>query len=141
FRRLPPMIRAAPWTLITIVLLAIVLSGGAPRTEPSRGDSRGGSAAPRWSTTREGGVAWLVTPEGERFFSLGVSSVDGGRRHARPSFHWQNHYLHHRDFVSDTAERLRAWGFNTLGAWSFTPGMLSFRVTPILELGFSESFH
>src|SRR5216683_1151348 len=38
------------------------------------------SAAPstRWSLTKQAGASWLVTPCGERFFSLGVNVLDGG---------------------------------------------------------------
>ena len=32
----------------------------------------------RWSLTAEGGVWWLKTPCGERFYSLGVNVLDGG---------------------------------------------------------------
>jgi hypothetical protein len=38
------------------------------------------AAAPssRWSLIAEGGAWWLVTPCGDRFFSLGVNVLDGG---------------------------------------------------------------
>ena len=31
-----------------------------------------------WSLATQDGVSWLVTPCGERFFSLGVNVLDGG---------------------------------------------------------------
>src|SRR5678815_5541400 len=32
----------------------------------------------RWRVEAEGGVAWLLTPCGDRFFSIGVNVIDGG---------------------------------------------------------------
>ena len=37
-----------------------------------------GAPSTRWGLTTEGGVSWLVTPCGERFFSAGVNVLDGG---------------------------------------------------------------
>src|SRR5438105_7150751 len=37
-----------------------------------------GASSARWSIAHRDGVAWLVTPAGQLFFSIGVNSVDGG---------------------------------------------------------------
>lgn len=46
----------------------------------------------RWETTVDGGVHWLLTPCGERFFSLGVNVMDGGEpqrfSNGRIAYHW-----------------------------------------------------
>ena len=36
------------------------------------------ASSTHWSLAREHGVSWLVTPCGQRFFSLGVNALDGG---------------------------------------------------------------
>ena len=46
----------------------------------------------RWQITVDQGVAWLVTPCGDRFFSLGVNVVDGGVESERPSYNWDRYY-------------------------------------------------
>ena len=56
----------------------------------------GAAAAATFTVAQRDGRDWFVTPEGTLFFSNGVNVVD----------------------ESGAAERLRGWGFNTLGAWS-----------------------
>jgi hypothetical protein len=66
-------------------------------------------------TQQINGRWWLVTPEGNVFFSKGVNHVspagDGGPRTPRApasdSAQW----------AEATAEQLRGWGFNTIGGW------------------------
>ena len=78
----------------------------------------------RWRVTRVDGRAWLLTPCGERFFSLGVNVMhpgsidpDMGRWPdskdpvAPPMQKW----------IAEATSRVRGWGFNTAGAWSLTP--------------------
>lgn len=36
------------------------------------------AAGSRWTTRIEDGVAWLVTPCGARFFSVGINGLNGG---------------------------------------------------------------
>jgi hypothetical protein len=104
-----------PCALVALLIVSAVLAGCTPPTDHARGDADRKAASARWGIVRDGAVAWLVTPDGERFFSVGVNGVDGGRRRNRPEFFRQNHYRHHHEFVSDTGARLKAWGFNTLG--------------------------
>jgi hypothetical protein len=67
---------------------------------------------------------WLVTPEGNAFLSIGVNHItpygDAIRRTGVQPYH-QNVLARHKDIATWTAftrDRLRAWGFNTLGCWS-----------------------
>lgn len=71
-----------------------------------------------------GGRWWLVTPEGEPFYSVGVNDVD-------PRGDTDNEsgvcpycesvdriYESPEDWAETAVERLESWGFNTIGAWS-----------------------
>jgi hypothetical protein len=95
----------------------------------------------RWKVSEDRGVSWLITPCGDRFFSLGVNVVDGGGKGARPSYSWDRHYPDPFAFWTATRERLIAWGFNTLGAFSIPAQVLRLPVTPDLELGRIARFH
>lgn len=95
----------------------------------------------RWQVAVEKGVAWLVTPCGERFLSLGVNVVDGGSGGERPSYSWVRHYPHPMAFWTATRARLVDWGYNTLGAYSLPPHVLQLPVTPDLGLGRAAGFH
>jgi hypothetical protein len=70
------------------------------------------------------GVWWLVGPDGNRFFSTGVNEVGAGDLPPTGTPRETAGYvglLHYPDFSawwSATANRLRAWGFNTLGGWA-----------------------
>lgn len=63
------------------------------------------------TVVQENGVWWFKDTEGKKFFSLGVCCIGGCFGHAEekpmtPAME------------EETALRLKAWGFNTAGAWS-----------------------
>ncbi|HJU15343.1 MAG TPA: hypothetical protein VJ770_02630, partial [Stellaceae bacterium] len=99
----------------------------------------------RWSLMREDGVAWLVTPCGERFYSLGVNALDGGypwRRHAGKTYYrWSAFTPSLSDWTQETQARLKRWGFNTAGGWSLPPQILAMPMIVDLELGRGARFH
>ncbi len=99
----------------------------------------------RWSLVRENGVAWLVTPCGRRFYSLGVNTLDGGypwRRHGGKTYYtWRAFMPTLKDWVKETRARLQRWGFNTAGAWSLPPQILHMPMIVDLELGRGARFH
>src|SRR5207247_8577838 len=84
------------------------------------------AAAPstRWSLAKEAGASWLVTPCGERFFSLGVNVLDGGNgEHAKlgsaySGYRWEKFAPTLSEWSAQTRRRLIAWGFNSAGGWS-----------------------
>ncbi|HEX2228533.1 MAG TPA: hypothetical protein VHM64_15460, partial [Candidatus Binatia bacterium] len=88
---------------------------------------------------------WLLTPCGERFFSVGVNVIDGGEPQRfsdrRIAYHWGTFYPDLEDWARTTRQRVLAWGFNTAGAWSLHPAILALPITPDLELGRSARFH
>ncbi|HEX9835724.1 MAG TPA: hypothetical protein VGB90_02660 [Alphaproteobacteria bacterium] len=99
----------------------------------------------RWTTRQEGGAQFLVTPCGDRFFSLGVNIVgpvvpadeaNDGRR-----YDWRRHYPSLEAWIAKTRERLAAWGFNTLGAWSRPLQQLDMPSAVYLGLGVDGRYH
>jgi hypothetical protein len=99
----------------------------------------------RWGTTIDSGVHWLVTPCGERFFSVGVNVMDGGEpqrfSNGRIAYHWGTFYPDLNGWVQAARRRVLAWGFNTAGGWSLHPTVLGLPITPNLELGRTAQFH
>src|SRR5438128_2242382 len=91
----------------------------------------------RWSVAREGGARWLITPCGERFFSLGVNVVDGGITYTSGGRHydWQRTDATLELWAKRAADRLDDWGFNTVGSWSLEPNTLKLPFVVNLELG------
>ncbi len=104
-------------------------------------------AAPstRWSLATEGGVSWLVTPCGERFFSLGVNVLDGGyperEKAGKIYYSWTAFAPTLSDWTAETRRRLSAWGFNTAGGWALPPSVLKLPTIINLELGRLARFH
>jgi hypothetical protein len=99
----------------------------------------------RWQTIVQDGVHWLVTPCGERFFSIGVNVLEGGHPKRFPdgriAYHWGTFYPDLESWGQVARQRLWAWGFNTAGGWSLPPVMLKLPITPYLELGRTARFH
>jgi hypothetical protein len=93
----------------------------------------------RWSIEHGADASWLVTPCGARFFSLGVNAIDGGigwrGKGNRIAYNWREFAPDLRSWAATTRARLRAWGFNTAGAWSLRTHILDLPTTPELELG------
>jgi hypothetical protein len=107
------------------------------------------AAAPstRWSLATENGVSWLVTPCGERFFSLGVNVLDGGNsEHAKvgkaySGYDWEAFAPTLQDWAAETRRRLFSWGFNSAGGWALPPQVLELPTVINLELGRLARFH
>ena len=80
---------------------------------------------------------WLVSPSGERFFSLGVCCVNQGASPEQfdpenPGYAaWQN-YLDATQWAEVALGRLRSWGFTTVGAWSDYATLKSSRETNVV---------
>lgn len=67
---------------------------------------------------------WLVTPDGKPFYSVGVNHVQPSGERDRVTGRSPYgeavaaRYPDREAWAEATAERLRSWGFNTIGAWS-----------------------
>lgn len=69
------------------------------------------------------GAWWFVRPSGEPFFSSGVNVISPGpSRDAydpkRPAYAAFRHYPDTASWAAAAHDRLRQWGFNTVGGWS-----------------------
>ncbi|HEY3910453.1 MAG TPA: hypothetical protein VGM07_11245 [Stellaceae bacterium] len=99
----------------------------------------------RWSLASEHGVWWLVTPCGERFFSLGVNALDGGyperNKNGKIWYSWTAFEPTRAQWVDATRQRLDRWGFNSAGGWSLPPQVLRLPTVIDLELGRQAQFH
>jgi hypothetical protein len=125
---------------VAVVILSLA-SPGAFVPNASACPDLAGASSSRWRIAVDQGVAWLVTPCGDRFFSLGVNVVDGGGQGERPSYAWVRHYPDPLAFWAATRGRLIAWGFNTLGAYSVPAQILKLPVTFDVRLGQASGFH
>ncbi len=102
-------------------------------------------ANPPFALLQEGNAWWLVSPQGERFFSVGICLVSrGASREAydpeNPGYAAWRFYPDDRSWADATLRRLNGWGFTTIGAWSEnavllkSPYMLR-GLTPVLHMG------
>jgi hypothetical protein len=124
-----------------VLVLGIALAGFAL---PAVACDLADAPTTRWQVEKRSGVAWLVTPCGQRFLSLGVDVVDGGasgRHLGREHYDWRGHAHSLQDWADETRARLLKWGFNTAGAWSLPPPILKLPTTIDLELGRAAKFH
>jgi hypothetical protein len=129
---------------ISAIAGAVLLAGAASPASAAACDL---ATAPtsHWSLVEEDGVDWFKTPCGNRFFSLGVNTLDGGyswrTQGNKVAYNWQTFYPSLADWVRTTRSRLADWGFNTAGGWSLTPDKLPVPMIVNLELGRRAKFH
>jgi hypothetical protein len=99
----------------------------------------------RWGVAAEGGRSWLITPCGERFYSVGINVLDGEvpKRPVpgRVRYDWRRFYPSLDAWRDATLSRIESWGFNSAGAWSLSPEYLHLPSVPNLELGRLARFH
>src|ERR1043166_2025460 len=117
-------------------------SGPASTANPAL---RAETVAPRCSLTNDAGVWWLISPGGERFFSMGVCCVHAGATQARfdpenPGYAAWRHYANSHEWAEASLRRLKSWGFTTLGAWSDLGALRQCQdptlwLTPVLHIG------
>lgn len=92
-------------------------------------------------TEQVNGVWWLVDPDGHLFVSKGVNHVSFHGDHC-PALGYspynrnvQAKYGSEEKWAEATAQRLRNWGFNTIGAWSSASLFKHMPYTVILNMG------
>jgi hypothetical protein len=76
-----------------------------------------------FSLQQHNGADWLVKPNGERFFSLGVCVVNQGATRenfspTNPGYAAFQHYESSNHWAAATLQRLKSWNFTTIGGWS-----------------------
>src|SRR5690242_13000694 len=92
--------------------------------------SRSAATNAPFSIQQREGISWLVRPDGERFFSLGVCVVDQGASREQfnptnPAYAAFQHYDDSHRWAEATLKRLQSWQFTTVGGWSDYPALLS----------------
>ena len=126
--------RAVPLGVLAGILLACGdgPSSSAPEFEAT-GFYRVAQADTRW---------WLVDPVGHRFYAIAINHVDSGGYRDRTAGNCPycetitRKYGDAQRWREETEERLREWGFNTIGAWSDGEGFsAAMAYTPILSVG------
>ncbi len=108
------------------VVVALVLVTAACFPRPHPGGFRGGRfrATGYFRTQFDGRRWWLVTPDGRPFYSTGINHVGAGGNDVDrvsgqcPYCDAIAGYPSVAAWTGTTVDRLRAWGFNTLGSWS-----------------------
>ncbi len=107
-----------------ILALAVSVGAGAQRDEFGGWKEVRGQVTGFFHAEQIDGVWWLVTPEGNGFFSKGGCTVSytadycsklGYAPYARTT---AAKYGSAQKWAETTAARLRGWGLNTIGAWS-----------------------
>jgi hypothetical protein len=98
-----------------------------------------------FSLQRSNSTWRLVSPEDSPFFSVGVCVVTRGASRdeldpENPGYAAWQHYSNDRTWADTTLQRLRQWGFTTVGAWSDHKTLLGSSnmltgLTPILHIG------
>jgi len=122
--------RALPVLGLVLALPVFGLVGADSAASSTRDAARRAGRAPHFRATgfyraaRKDGRWWIVTPDGRPFYVNGIDHVS-----ATPDTDVQTGrcpycdaiaalYPDHAAWVTATVDRLQAWGFNTLGAWS-----------------------
>jgi hypothetical protein len=116
-----------------------------PTPTPAAACDLATTTADRWTVMQEHGVDWLRTPCGERFYSIGSNTVDGGYpwrdKDNKVWYSWTAFDPSIESWVKRAQSRLAEWGFNTAGGWSLTPDKLKLPMIVNLELGRRARFH
>lgn len=117
------------------ILLCFLASGLITSSALAQYDSYGGWTKLQgkktgfFHTEQIKGRWWLVTPEGNAFYSKGVETVDFGPDRRNPPADKEK-------AAAAVVRQLRSWNFNTIGLWSVkVPGMPWFA-----HLGFAANF-
>jgi hypothetical protein len=123
-----------------LAVVALVLGIG-----QSVAAAEGPGLNPPFSIEQQDQISWLVRPNGERFFSIGVCCVNQGASRkefdpANPGYAGWQHYADSNLWANATLRRLTAWGFTTIGGWSDFQALGHCRHTkvafaPVLHIG------
>jgi hypothetical protein len=110
--------------LMFAVLFAGAAAGGAERDIYGGWKNLKFESTGFFHVTMQDGVWWLVSPQGNAFISKGVNHVSFQADYA-PKLKYspyqraaQKKYGSENAWAEAVVDRLRKWGFNTLGSWS-----------------------
>ncbi|MBO0737343.1 MAG: hypothetical protein J2P48_12340, partial [Alphaproteobacteria bacterium] len=120
--------RRALTALFRLALATAAITAGLHACEAWACTDFAAARSSHWSLAVENGVSWLVTPCGQRFFSLGVNVLDGGyperEKDGKVWYSWRAFAPSLGAWTADTRRRLSSWGFNSAGGWALTPDRL-----------------
>lgn len=96
------------------------------------------SADNHWGLERHNGVAWLMTPCGDRFFSIGINGVAPSVEGLSEITSAASEPDGETSWNAQATAQMKLWGFNTAG--SFSSPALPFPAIPELDLGWKSGF-
>jgi hypothetical protein len=102
-----------------------------------------GTPAPAFSIQQQDRTAWLLRPNGQKFFSFGVCCVNQGASReeydsANPGYAAWRYYADSNLWANATMKRLKDWGFTTVGGWS---DFHALKRCPDEAMGFAPVLH
>jgi hypothetical protein len=115
--------------------------------QPRRNRAPVGQAGgrPGCKVQQQDGNWWLLDPQGQPFFSVGINCVVPGLLPEaldpeNPAYSAWQYYADTQRWAEATLTRLQAWGFTTLGGWSEVKATRpspahAFWLTPVLHIG------
>src|SRR5258708_5606990 len=123
--------------LAGVLVFVVNLIAAPPETTPT-------NTKPSFSIQQIGATSWLVKPDGERFFSMGVCCVSPGASREEfdpdnPAYACWQYYPSSSQWAEFSLARLKSWGFTTVGAWSDFPRLIQchdsdLALTPVLHI-------
>jgi hypothetical protein len=123
-----------------VAMLALTVGGGRAIAA-----AESGSRPPAFSIQERDQTAWLVRPNGQPFFSLGVCCVNQGASReefnsANPGYAAWRYYADSNLWANATLKRLKDWGFTTIGGWSDFQALRrspdhAMSLAPVLHIG------
>ncbi|MHB1460374.1 MAG: beta-galactosidase [Armatimonadota bacterium] len=111
---------------IVIAMLAANCAGLTHAAPIQPGKSRAGF----YKVRQQDGVWWLIDPNGKKFYSVGVCSIQPvgddapALGYAPYNRNIKAKYGSEEAWATETEKRLKMWGFNSRGAWSTQPKSL-----------------
>ncbi len=110
--------------LVCAALLCVLVAADLPSILSAQGAPPSGGAPGYFRVEERDGIWWVIDPSGSPTLSIGVDNIayEGDRiRGTGPSPYLaaaETRYASRNAWVRTAVQRLREWGFNTLGAWS-----------------------
>jgi len=102
-------------------------------------------ASPPFSVRNDSGRWSFASPQGQRFFSLGLCVFTPGAEPQsygpeNPGYAWWQHYPNLGAWADENLRRVGSWGFTTIGAWGDFKTLRASKeqalwLTPVLHLG------
>jgi hypothetical protein len=126
---------------IRIFAIAVTIAAALLCRSLANADCDASGGPDRWSLEVQDGVSWLMTPCGERFFSVGINGIDqslGASPIESIATKPGRGFGNAPSWTERTLGQVQEWGFNTAG--SFSSHDLPLPTIPELDLGWKSHF-